>query len=103
VTRQPIEIESAVYFTCAEAVQNAIKHATEATGVWITLRQTAGTLRFDIRDDGEGFSSGATIGRGLRNMRDRIEAVDGTLTVDAAPGRGTQVVGTVDLSVAIAT
>ena len=40
VSRHPIEIESAVYFTCAEALQNAVKHAAGATGVWIKLSQT---------------------------------------------------------------
>jgi signal transduction histidine kinase len=93
VTRQPIEAESAIYFTCAEAVQNAVKHAAGATGVWITLTQTDDTMRFEIQDDGPGFTSAAPTGRGLRNMHDRIEAIHGTLTVAAAPGGGTGVLG----------
>ena len=56
VSRHPIEIESAVYFTCAEALQNAVKHAGGATGVWIRLSQTRTSLRFEIRDDGPGFT-----------------------------------------------
>jgi signal transduction histidine kinase len=97
VTRHPIETESAVYFTCVEAIQNATKHATGATGVWITLDQSGGVLRFTVRDDGSGFSAGATDGHGLRNMRDRIEAVHGRLTVETTPGYGTMIIGEVDV------
>ena len=39
VTRHPREVETAVYFACLEAVQNAIKHASGATGLWVSLRQ----------------------------------------------------------------
>jgi signal transduction histidine kinase len=97
VTRHPIEIESAVYFTCVEALQNALKHAAGATGVWIELDQTPSRLRFEVRDDGPGFAVGDHNGRGLRNMRDRIEAVGGDLTVDSGPGAGTSIIGTVPL------
>ena len=98
VARHPIEIESSVYFTCVEALQNALKHGEGATGVWIELHQTRDELRFEVRDDGPGFGSGRRDGRGLRNMRDRIEAVGGDLAVEASPGRGTRVVGSVPLS-----
>jgi signal transduction histidine kinase len=98
VTRHPIEIESAVYFTCVEAAQNAIKHtAPNATGIWITLTQTPGALHFEVRDDGPGFDPRARDGRGLRNMRDRMGAVGGRLTIDSRPGHGTRVAGGVDL------
>jgi signal transduction histidine kinase len=98
LSRQPAELETAVYFTCLEAVQNAVKHAPRATGVWVTLRQ-ARVLRFEVRDDGPGFTPPANASNGgLRNMRDRIEAVGGQLTIDAAPGQGTRVRGTVPLS-----
>jgi signal transduction histidine kinase len=97
VTRHPLEIESALYFTCVEAVQNALKHAHGATGVWIKLRQSHGRLDFEIRDDGPGFAAGSPDGRGLRNMRDRIEAIGGRLGVESQPGRGARVSGTVPL------
>jgi signal transduction histidine kinase len=95
VTRHPAEIETAVYYTCMEAVQNAIKHAVSGGGVWITLRQDE-ALFFEVRDEGVGFEplAGESNG-GLRNMRDRIEAVGGRLIIDTAPGRGTRVRGTV--------
>jgi signal transduction histidine kinase len=86
ITRYPIEIESAVYFTCAEALQNAVKHAGGATGVWIKLGQTPSRLHFEVRDDGPGFTLGDHDGRGLRNMHDRIEALGGDLTIDPSLG-----------------
>jgi signal transduction histidine kinase len=97
LTRQPPEIETSVYFACLEAVQNAIKHAAGATGLWVTLRQSH-ALHFEVRDDGAGFRPPAgDFNGGLRNMRDRIEAVGGRLTVDSAPGHGTRIRGMVPL------
>jgi signal transduction histidine kinase len=100
VTRHPIEVESAVYFTCLEATQNAIKHAAGATGVWITLDEAGGVLRFGVRDDGPGIDPGAGAGegRGLHNMRDRIEAVGGRLSIDTPDTGGTRIVGEVSAS-----
>ena len=97
ITRHPIEIESAVYFTCVEALQNAVKHAGGASGVWIKLGQTRTRLRFEVRDDGPGFTLGDHDGRGLRNMHDRTEALGGDLTIDPEPGRGTSITGSVPL------
>jgi signal transduction histidine kinase len=95
VTRYPAEVESAVYFTCLEALQNAAKHARGATAVRISIRSN-GELRFEVRDDGEGFdTSNGHPGQGLSNMRDRLAAVKGTLTVRSIPGHGTVVSGTV--------
>jgi signal transduction histidine kinase len=97
VTRHAIEIESAAYFTCVEAVQNALKHAHGATGMWIKLSQAPTWLHFDVRDDGPGFRTDGVHGRGLRNMHDRIEAVGGQLSVESEPGHGTRVTGTIPL------
>ena len=97
VTRHEPEIEGATYFTCVEAIQNALKHARDATAIRVELREAGGLLRFEIRDDGAGPAADAVDGRGVRNMHDRIEAIGGRLTVQAVPGRGTRVVGSVPL------
>jgi signal transduction histidine kinase len=97
VTRHPVEIESAIYFVCVEAVQNALKHGHGATGVWVTLRQTPDQFRFEVRDDGRGFEVDDADGRGLRNMRDRIEAIGGWFRIESEPARGTRVSGAVPL------
>ena len=97
VTRQPTELESAVYFACVEALQNALKHAGSAAEVWIELRQTRSRLSFEVRDNGPGFTPEASDGRGVRNMHDRVEAIGGNLKIESKPGHGTRVVGSVQL------
>jgi len=89
VERKAPEVETAVYFVCLEAAQNALKHG--AAELWITLTAQG----FEVRDDGPGFVPAGPFNGGLRNMRDRIEAVGGQLAIDSAPGRGTTVRGTV--------
>jgi signal transduction histidine kinase len=82
--------ESTLYFVCAEAVANVIKHA-EATTVEIGLRHVGTRLRLRIEDDGVG---GAAVGArgGLRGLVDRVEALGGRLTVEVRPGHGTRLV-----------
>jgi signal transduction histidine kinase len=96
--RYPPTIESASYFCCLEAMQNAAKHATGATRVTITVAEADGDLRLEVADDGPGFDVRPTNGgAGLLNMRDRARAVGGELTIDSQPGDGTRVVATIPL------
>jgi signal transduction histidine kinase len=96
--RYPPTIESASYFCCLEAMQNAIKHAPGATRVTITVADADGDLRLEVADDGPGFDVRLTNGgAGLLNMRDRARAVGGELTIDSQPGRGTRVVATIPI------
>ena len=96
--RYPAEVEAAVYFCCLEAMQNACKHAGERAAIRLRLREEAGTLTFEVTDDGAGFdASRRGLGAGLLNMADRIGAFGGHLRVDSAPGQGTRVTGTVPL------
>jgi signal transduction histidine kinase len=102
--RLPPEVETAVYFCCLEAVNNARKHASGAT-VSVRLAELDGALRFTVRDDGPGFvpestngeAVGPSSGRGMRNVRARITAVGGTISIRSAPGAGTTVEGAVPL------
>jgi signal transduction histidine kinase len=96
-TRYPREIESAAYFSCLEALQNAVKHARGATAVVIELSHDS-FLRLEVRDDGPGFDPAAALpGVGLTSMRDRLDAVGGELAVVSAPGHGTRVIGRIPL------
>jgi signal transduction histidine kinase len=91
--RYPREVESAVYFACLEALQNAAKHAADATAVRIVISGN-GRLRFDVSDNGMGFDTHAIAdGSGLTNMRDRIGALGGTLEVWSRVQQGTRVTG----------
>jgi signal transduction histidine kinase len=93
VGRYDAEIEATVYYACVEALQNAAKHAKGATGVWISLSDT-GNLRFEVQDDGAGFAlPGPSGGAGLTNLRDRLAAVGGVLTIESEVGVGTRVAG----------
>jgi signal transduction histidine kinase len=88
--RFPAEVESAAYFCCLEAVQNAVKHA-QPTRVQVRLTTAAEHLCLDVRDDGTGFEAARCAeGTGLSNMRDRAESLDGVLGIDSRPGGGTR-------------
>ena len=87
------EVETAVYFSCLAALDNAAKHAGEGP-VSISLIDTGDALRFVVRDSGAGFDPSRTrAGSGIAHMRDRLAAVGGTLTIDSAPAQGTRVSG----------
>ena len=87
------DVESAVYFSCLEALQNVAKYA-EATSARISLSDSSGELRFEVRDDGRGFDPDATsYGTGLQGISDRLAAIGGSVTVTSAPGGGTAVAG----------
>jgi signal transduction histidine kinase len=92
VARLPAPVEAALYFCCMEAVQNAAKHS-RASGVRVELSCDDAEWSLVISDDGVGFSpsSSDTTGAGLANMRDRLDAVGGTVTVASLVGTGTTV------------
>jgi signal transduction histidine kinase len=97
IGRYPLEIESAVYFCCLEALQNAAKHAAGST-VHVRLWEESGGLLFSAADDGPGFDAAlAAHGHGYVNMADRLGAIGGTVRWESAPGQGTRVLGTVPL------
>ncbi len=98
IWRYAEEVEVAVYFSCVEALQNVLKHAGPDPACMLTLRQDGTRLCFEVRDFGIGFDP-ATVqrGNGLGNMRDRIDAVGGSLTVTSSTGHGTSVWGSVPI------
>jgi signal transduction histidine kinase len=95
IGRYPQEVEAAVYFCCLEALQNVQKYAN-ASKVAVRLGAEHDALRFSVSDDGAGFDPKArALGAGLQNMADRLDALGGSLTVNAAPGKGTIVSGSI--------
>jgi signal transduction histidine kinase len=95
IGRHPDQVESAVYFCCAEAVQNASKHCGPGVEVTILLGEEGGWLGFEVRDDGPGLPASSSTGSGLVSMRDRMGAMGGTLEIVSRPGGGTTVSGAV--------
>ena len=51
------------------------------------------SLRFEVRDERMGFTVDRPAGAGLADMRDRIEAMGGRLTIESVSGEGTCVTG----------
>jgi signal transduction histidine kinase len=83
-------VEAAAFFTIAEALTNAVKHAA-ASRVTVRGRLENGRLLVEIADDGAGGADPAR-GTGLRGLEDRAAALGGSLRVRSAPGLGTAIV-----------
>jgi signal transduction histidine kinase len=94
-SRAPASVEAVAYFVVAEALTNVMKyaHATRAT---IRARYDRDELVVETQDDGVGGAD-ETAGTGLQGLRDRVGALDGTLTVISPPGGGTLVRGGIPL------
>ena len=96
--RFPYDIETAVYFCCVEALQNAAKHSC-AGRAWISLDEIDGQLHFEIGDNGRGFDLATpSRGSGLQNIRDRVDALEGTLQIHSG-AEGTRIEGSIPIAV----
>jgi signal transduction histidine kinase len=92
------QIESVVYFSVLEALQNIAKYA-EATCATVRLSHGQERLTFEVTDDGRGFDTARTgYGTGLQGIADRLAALGGSLEVVSAPGDGTTVAGRVPIA-----
>ncbi len=85
--RLPEPLEVAAYYVTAEALTNAAKHAA-AGRAWVTLERNAHIVRLRVEDDGVGGADAST-GTGLMGIRDRVEALGGSLSVSSPQGEGT--------------
>ena len=89
--RLPAEVEDALYRVALEALNNVLKHA-RAGSVLLCLYFENNVVRLTIQDDGSGFDLDAAArygGYGLAMMEERVRYIDGTLTIETAPGAGT--------------
>jgi signal transduction histidine kinase len=87
--RLPEAVEVAAYFVVSEALTNVAKYA-QASHADIAVHRANGTVTVDVTDDGIGGAD-TSRGSGLRGLSDRVAALDGTLSVESPPGRGTHV------------
>jgi signal transduction histidine kinase len=87
MARLPEPIEVAAYYVVSEALTNATRHA-RASVVCVAVEERDGSLHLSIRDDGVGGVDPAR-GSGLIGLRDRVEALGGSLEVSSPPGEGT--------------
>jgi signal transduction histidine kinase len=95
--RLPAVVETALFRIVQEAVNNVVRHA-RASRVDVLLELRGGRVLAMIEDDGVGFDPESVQGGehlGLRGLRERAAALDGSFTVESAPGAGTTVVAEV--------
>ncbi len=99
------QVETACFRIVQEALTNIARHAQAATVV-VQLRQVGDQLTLSIRDDGKGFDVAlqrerATAGNsfGLLGMNERASLNGGSLTIESASGRGTEIRATFPLPV----
>ena len=88
--RLPERIEITAYYVISEALTNAAQHAN-ATAVRVTAETAGGIVRLSVSDDGAGGADPAR-SSGEVGLRDRVEAIGGTLIVQSRPGEGTRLI-----------
>jgi signal transduction histidine kinase len=86
----PEPVEVAAYYVISEALTNAAKYA-RASNVRIAVERRGRMLRVAVRDDGAGGADPAR-GSGLLGLKDRAEAIGGTMCLESPQGAGTSLV-----------
>ncbi len=92
-------LETTLFRAAQEAIVNVARHG-HAEHVLVQCRATGARLVIEVEDDGSGFDVASVgggntddaRGLGLMGMRERMASIDGTVTVDSAPGDGTRIV-----------
>jgi len=98
--RLPQAVEIAAYYTVAEALTNAAKHA-QASVVTVNVHTDATSLRISVADDGVGGAN-LDAGSGLVGLEDRVAALGGKLHLSSTVGAGTTLVAEMPLKEATA-
>jgi signal transduction histidine kinase len=89
----PEEIALCLFRVLQEALRNAVKHSS-ARQFTVELRGAEGELQLTVSDQGVGFDPQDAInghGLGLISMRERLHLVDGQISIESQPGRGTTI------------
>ena len=91
------DVETTAYRIVQECLSNAARHA-DASKVEVELTQLGGSLGVRIADDGNGFDPATeSAGYGLRGMRERVDLLNGSLSVESQKSRGTAVTAALPL------
>lgn len=96
----PAAVELAAYRVALEAMTNVVRHAN-ATTCWVRI-QHDNALGVIVEDDGVGVADAAVPGVGMRSMHERVLELGGTLGLRRREPRGTAVVATFPLDLAVA-
>jgi signal transduction histidine kinase len=93
--RLPEQIEVAAYYLVSEALANVDKYA-HASLVHVDVHASSAAIDLAVRDDGIGGADPSR-GSGLVGLKDRVEALGGTMAIAGALGEGTSVVARIPL------
>lgn len=87
----PLEIEQTLFRIAQEGLSNVARHS-QATQFWIQLLCDRDEVSLTLSDNGVGFDPSFIKGKGvgLLSMRERMQALDGNLSLDSSPGQGTR-------------
>jgi two-component system, NarL family, sensor histidine kinase UhpB len=87
----PPEVELVLYRIAQESLTNALRHSNAGT-ISIWLEGDAASVALRVRDNGDGMPPHLPEGTsGLAGMRERALLVDGRLSIESVPRRGTEV------------
>lgn len=92
--------ESTLYFVASEALANLAKHS-DASSCTVELRVIDDAAVLTVTDDGDGGAE-EVVGGGLHGLRDRVEALGGSLRVSSRPGHGTTLAASIPITEDIA-
>ena len=91
-------LEILIYRCAYELVNNAMKHA-EASRINVQLTVDENLVSLSVQDNGKGFGSDTvTYGAGFTNIRNRISAYNGKISIYSSPGAGTEVTIEIELA-----
>ena len=82
--------EFEIYSIVLELTNNIIKHAKASQAV-VSLLEEKEKLTLTVQDDGQGFTHANEQGMGLRNVRGRVESLNGTIIIKSQDAQGTLV------------
>ena len=91
------DVEGTAYFVACESLTNVAKHAG-TDGARIRLSRYYNLLCLAVEDSGRGFQPNGARSGGLANIRDRVEALHGRLTIESQVGAGTSIRAELPLS-----
>jgi len=96
IDQLPAELLADAYRIVQELINNILKHA-EATRADVQLTRHEYHLNIIINDNGKGFKKNKKQGIGLRNIKERLHKLQGTLDIDSVSGHGTSI--TIDIPI----
>ncbi|QAY67746.1 histidine kinase [Paenibacillus protaetiae] len=102
--RLPSAMEAAIYRLVQEAYTNAQKHSN-ASHVILEMQFQAQQILITVEDNGSGFNQKLlddperqNAHFGLVGMRERVELVEGRMSIDSKPGQGTKIILTIPIT-----